>query len=795
MDVRLPDGTIIKGVPDGMSKADLAAKLKANGYDVSKMSAPAPAPAVKEQVANNGVADAGNALGTGFWRGAARMVGLPVDTVQNVIDLAKVGAGYAYREVTGRPLPDALVVNSDRSHVVGSGDWLLKKARDNGAAFMVDPANPEYEGGYIQAAGGALAGGINSPTTPAQLVNQAALSVSSAALGKAAYDMTGDPALAVAASLAPGAAQAGLTDLTKRAIRGGENGRREMEQRVQDLRNAGVSEPTLGLASGSRMIGGLENLAQNTPGAVSTMQAARDKVIADLRSAATSAADRASPVRGADVAGAAIKRDLSGPFIDRFKSNQGRAYSKVDQLIGGQTPVNVSNTEGALSRLTDTIPGAESTSQGFINARIRQIKHGFDVDTGTIPATPDAVHTVPGWTAYTGGSPYAGVGGGAAAVPKWVTIPGHSVQVPSQRIGGGPAPFSGVGGRSPDPERYTQAVTVRVPSRTVQLGGSPFAGLGVPGPEVARPVEIPTRTMVFAAPRRRVSHFSGAAGHNFPLADPELPYEAVRKLRSNVGSELADAGMAPDVPTSQWKQLYAGLSEDMKRAAAQSGNEAEAAWRRANGYTKAGMQRIDRVQPYANAKAPEQAFTMLMNTTRENNSTLQAVKKSVTPETRATVAATVIDRLGRARPSAQNELGDAWSPETFLTNWNTMTPKARQELFSGFKEADQVRAQVESVAKATSMMRDSSKMWANPSGTSASLAARVALGAAPLSVLLDPMAPLYLGGGLLSSRITSGLLTSQDLIKYATKQGVLSNAAQRANAGALLSSGLLSEQQ
>ena len=37
MDVRLPDGTIIRGVPDGMSKADLTAKLQANGYDVSKL--------------------------------------------------------------------------------------------------------------------------------------------------------------------------------------------------------------------------------------------------------------------------------------------------------------------------------------------------------------------------------------------------------------------------------------------------------------------------------------------------------------------------------------------------------------------------------------------------------------------------------------------------------------------------------------------------------------------------------------------------------------------------------------
>jgi hypothetical protein len=42
MDVRLPDGTIIQNVPDGISKADLTAKLKNNGYDVTKLDAAPP---------------------------------------------------------------------------------------------------------------------------------------------------------------------------------------------------------------------------------------------------------------------------------------------------------------------------------------------------------------------------------------------------------------------------------------------------------------------------------------------------------------------------------------------------------------------------------------------------------------------------------------------------------------------------------------------------------------------------------------------------------------------------------
>jgi hypothetical protein len=40
MDVRLPDGTVIRGVPDDMSRADLVVKLKTNGYDTSKLEVP-----------------------------------------------------------------------------------------------------------------------------------------------------------------------------------------------------------------------------------------------------------------------------------------------------------------------------------------------------------------------------------------------------------------------------------------------------------------------------------------------------------------------------------------------------------------------------------------------------------------------------------------------------------------------------------------------------------------------------------------------------------------------------------
>ena len=43
MDVRFPDGTVIKNVPDGTTKQQLLGKLKAKGYDVDKLTTPVPA--------------------------------------------------------------------------------------------------------------------------------------------------------------------------------------------------------------------------------------------------------------------------------------------------------------------------------------------------------------------------------------------------------------------------------------------------------------------------------------------------------------------------------------------------------------------------------------------------------------------------------------------------------------------------------------------------------------------------------------------------------------------------------
>lgn len=64
---------------------------------------------------------------------------------------------------------------------------------------------------------------------------------------------------------------------------------------------------------------------------------------------------------------------------------------------------------------------------------------------------------------------------------------------------------------------------------------------------------------------------AGAEGAKLP---GQLPYEAIKKLRTLVGNEIAENSLIADVPRSKWRALYGALSDDLGDAAAQAGPRA-----------------------------------------------------------------------------------------------------------------------------------------------------------------------------------------------------------------------------
>jgi len=154
MDVRLPDGTIIKGVPDGMSMADLTAKLQANGYDISKLApvlptqpatqvptAPAPAQPSKGQSAYQKIRPFAAPL---VEAGGAIMGGLLGTSMGPVGTVSGAGLGYGIAK-EGMELADV---------------YLGGKAPRQGAAQAVEPVRNIVEGATLEMGGQALTKGL-----------------------------------------------------------------------------------------------------------------------------------------------------------------------------------------------------------------------------------------------------------------------------------------------------------------------------------------------------------------------------------------------------------------------------------------------------------------------------------------------------------------------------------------------------------------------------------------------------------------------------------------------------------
>jgi len=111
MDVRLPDGTVIKNVPDGTTKQQLLDKLQAKGYDVQKLTAPktvAPAPTLGEQAAD---------FGRGVLRGAASTADIIAESVPGTAAMIAYPFQRAVGYLTGQTAED---VAASQERVLGT---------------------------------------------------------------------------------------------------------------------------------------------------------------------------------------------------------------------------------------------------------------------------------------------------------------------------------------------------------------------------------------------------------------------------------------------------------------------------------------------------------------------------------------------------------------------------------------------------------------------------------------------------------------------------------------------------
>ena len=550
------------------------------------------------------------------------------------------------------------------------------------------------------------------------LAAEPAVQLGSAAAGGGASGLTREAgggegaqmAAGIAGALAPTVAPFAAKAAVRGALRGGEAGRQQMVENIDTFEKAAGITPTLGQATQSRGIQAAETMLSNVPGGSGILARRGVAQAQALEDSVNQITKELAPDATGWGAGEAITKGVNA-FKAGTKATQAELYQKLDQFIPANTQITSARTQAALADLNADIAGAPALSEWFKNARIQGIEGGLKSDTTGI----EAILSRPGMREK------------ADQLRAQLTAEAQNAEAANQRH------FGNLRLQADEAIEANKAwrVSLQQEADAAAQRNAERSALGMNNFEpVMTPQQIrdmpdqfhvmSDKDMTSIRPPNAVRTPQQIEQEVSDMlrgeVDGKLPYESIKKLRTLVGNEISDGGLVADVPRSKWRALYAALSEDLGEAAKSAGPQAEQAWGRANQYTRGSMQRLEQLESIVNRDAPEKVFKAATSGLADGGTQIGRLMKSMPLENRREVTAAVLQRLGRAKNSAQNEMGEAFSAETFLTNLAAMSGPARTALFanSGFPG---LRQKVEQMGRMASLRREGAQVFANPSGT------------------------------------------------------------------------------
>ncbi|MGN7917332.1 hypothetical protein [Lysobacter sp. 22409] len=668
--------------------------------------------------------------------GAADLAGIVTDPVLDVINWAGEKGPTTNSLITGKPERRWPEQQSTRASWSGLLDLLGVPKPENDRERVAGDIGRALTGTALtMGAGGLLNAGRASITTPtiggrigdlltAQPGWQLASAVGGAGASGATREAGGDEGAQALAGLLGGFAPQATGALgagSLRTLARGRNGE-QMQKTIRDFATMGAT-PSVGQATGSRAIQGVESLLAGGPTSSGVMARFAERQAERIGDGLQATANKLSPRSSAEQAGRAIKHGVlgEGGFKETARNLQSRLYDDLDKQIDPSTRVEVSGAEQALKNLNPAIPGAPNLSPLFQNARIHGIERALKRDAWG----PEAVASRPGMA--------------------------DQIQQTADMLKS----------RGAAVDQLNSAAAAAIERQNVMR-----TSLG------QKPIEfVPYPTIGKADVDQEISKLLAEK------ADGKLPYEALKKLRTVVGQEIEDAGLMSDVPRSKWRALYSALSNDMRMAAEAKGPEAVRAWSRANKYTNFLMKRMDAIQHVIDKNGgPERVFESAMSGTRDGGTTLRAVMQSLPLDAQKTVTAATIKRMGLATPNGQNTSGDVFSAGTFMTNWNRLSPEAKRSLFDRY--GSDFSKNMDRIARVADNIKRGSKVYANPSGSGDRVAA-YSYGVALVGSLLSgrlPTAGLLAAGGV-GANASARILTSPRAVAWLARSTDLPKAA------------------
>jgi hypothetical protein len=488
-----------------------------------------------------------------------------------------------------------------------------------------------------------------------------------------------------------------------------------MQKNQADFKNAGITNPSGGQITEGPVLQSADAVYSKIPGSADIYKRQGMTQQSQMGDMVEALADRLqqkgiTPAKASRIIDEGLRGDTEG-WHDRWTAVKTNAFGKAKPLLGPDADGLPTNTMDILTRATTIDPRMPASSARAVNPEIKQILDDLKSDLGIAPA-------------------------GAA--------------------GGPPTTFTSGG-------------------KTYPIGS------GVAGRQLA----------------------AGQAGQP-PASNGRVPYDSLLALRENIGKKLhspsmdgnRDKGLLDGVYKAMTKDLElmaleadvnAGrttgpnatliveahkrgqpITDEQMEIAKKDGGPAMRALDRANNITRAGYVRIREVLDQARGPGSE-IFDYAVNQKElKSGNRIARIMRSLNPMQRDAVKAEVIQNMGRATPGRQSDVGDVWSSNTFLTNWNRMGNKrqgevAKDVLFAGMD--GELRAALDNLAHVSNKLEQGASVFANPSGTARATEAigmGKGLGGALLTGALGTAGIML--AGLATRRISARMMFDKDFV-------------------------------
>jgi len=557
-------------------------------------------------------------------------------------------------------------------------------------------------GDIIRGAAGAMTFPAAAMTTPAASTMGAALKsslaakpllqVASGATGGAGSgfvrEMGGGPVAQMVGGVVGGMVPvaAGQMPSAARSVIAGKRGAQGAAENIRTFQDAGTF-PTVGQATQSRAAQAAESFLSRSPGSAGVVS---EKATAQGDDIARMIEEIAGKSGGKAQTGKAIKEGVTD-FTAQFKEKAGQLYDLVDGVIPPDQQVPVNNTISTLRNLTSKIKGAARTSEEFINPKLARIKQNIVQDTGeTIRARRDSVkNTI---------QEINTVQSKIDDLERNIVDQAAAEETYAQRLGG--------------------KMTTGEPRESLVIGE-----LNATKKELAKRLSDDLPKML------KDDMAELAKGR-------QMPYQAMKELRTRVGYMLDSSELVSDIPKSELKKVYGAISRDIESGLPPDATQFLG---RANQFYKAGRDRIDTLENILSGKTYEKIYNAAIGETKDGPTLINKVLRSMPGQTRQKMAHEFLRTMGKATAGNQGAAGDVFSTETFLTNWNKMDPRAKNALFANVDP--QYTKAIDSISQVAENIRTGSKVFRNTSGTQQAVSLEKTIGGALVLLLTGNVLP------------------------------------------------------